>query len=69
MNLQGIILSEIRQKEKDKYHMILLICGTVKNKTNETKTQRAYQWLAKGKRFGGQTKRLKELNCVVMNGK
>jgi len=37
MHLQGIILSEIRQKEKDKHHMILLTCGTVKNKTNKTK--------------------------------
>ena len=27
MDLEIIILSEIRQKEKDKYHMISLICG------------------------------------------
>ena len=27
MNLEIIILSEISQKEKDKYHMISLICG------------------------------------------
>ena len=27
MNLEIIILSEMSQKEKDKYHMILLICG------------------------------------------
>ena len=27
MNLEIIILSEVSQKEKDKYHMILLICG------------------------------------------
>ena len=27
MGLEIIILSEISQKEKDKYHMILLICG------------------------------------------
>ena len=27
MDLEGIMLSEIRQKEKDKYHMISLICG------------------------------------------
>ena len=26
MDLEIIILSEVRQKEKDKYHMILLIC-------------------------------------------
>ena len=27
MQLEIIILSEISQKEKDKYHMISLICG------------------------------------------
>ena len=27
MDLQGIMLSEISQAEKDKYHMISLICG------------------------------------------
>ena len=28
MDLEIIILSEVIQKEKDKYHMISLICGT-----------------------------------------
>ena len=27
MDLEIIILSEVSQKEKDKYHMISLICG------------------------------------------
>ena len=27
MELEIIILSEVSQKEKDKYHMISLICG------------------------------------------
>ena len=27
MDLETVILSEISQKEKDKYHIILLICG------------------------------------------
>ena len=27
MDLEMIILSEVSQTEKDKYHMILLICG------------------------------------------
>ena len=27
MDLEIIILSEVTQKEKDKYHMISLICG------------------------------------------
>ena len=28
VDLEIIILSELSQTEKDKYHMILLICGT-----------------------------------------
>ena len=27
MNLEGIMLSEVSQTEKDKYHVISLICG------------------------------------------
>ena len=27
LDLENIILSEVSQKEKDKYHMISLICG------------------------------------------
>ena len=27
MDLETVILSEVSQTEKDKYHMILLICG------------------------------------------
>ena len=34
MQLEIIILSEVSQKEKDKYHMISLICG-IWNMTNE----------------------------------
>ena len=30
MDLEIIILSEVSQAEKDKYHMILLICGILK---------------------------------------
>ena len=32
MYLEIIILSEASQTEKDKYHMISLICGILKNK-------------------------------------
>ena len=35
MDLEMIILSEVSQTEKDKYHMILLICGILKSGTNE----------------------------------
>ena len=30
MNLEIVILSEIKQTEKDKYHMVLLACGILK---------------------------------------
>ena len=33
-HLEGIMLSEISQTEKDKYCMVSLICGILKNKTN-----------------------------------
>ena len=35
MDLKIIILSEVNQTEKDKYHMISLICGIKKNDKNE----------------------------------
>ena len=35
MDLEIIILSEVSQKEKDKYHMMSLICGILKTDTNE----------------------------------
>ena len=36
MDLKVIILSRVSQKEKGKYHMISLICGILKNDTNES---------------------------------
>ena len=35
MDLEIVILSEVSQTEKDKYHMISLIHGILKNDTNE----------------------------------
>ena len=35
MDLEIIILSEVNQTKKDKYHMLLLIHGILKNDTNE----------------------------------
>ena len=35
MYLEVITLIEVRQKEKDRYHSILLTCGISKNDTNE----------------------------------
>ena len=39
MDLEIIILSEVTQTEKDKYHMILLICGIWKNDTSELRNR------------------------------
>ena len=42
MDLEAIIQNEISQREKDKYCMILLICGILKtkmNKHNKTETE------------------------------
>ena len=35
MQLEIMMLSEVSQKEKDKYHMMSLIHGILKNETNE----------------------------------
>ena len=35
MNMEIITSSEVSHIEKDKYHMISLICGIYKNDTNE----------------------------------
>ena len=45
MDLEMIILTEVSQTEKNKYHMISLICGILKNDTDELiyKTETASQ--------------------------
>ena len=56
MDLEIIILTEVNQKKKDKYCMLLLIHGILKNDTNELiyKTETESQiyktnlWLSKG---------------------
>ena len=56
MDLEIVILSEISQTDKDKYHMILLICGIFKNDRNvliykteiDSQTQKTNLWLPKG---------------------
>ena len=71
MDLEIIILSEISQKEKDKY-MILLICGILKNGTNEliykietdAQTLKTDLWLPKGKGGGKDKFRSLELTYI-----
>ena len=45
MGLEGIMLSEICQTEKDKHYMISLICGIVKKKKMNSQKQRVERWL------------------------
>ena len=55
MDLEIIILSEVSQTEKDKYHMVSLISGIFKNDTNEliykteigSQTKKTNLWLPK----------------------
>ena len=54
-DLEIIILCEVNQKEKDKYHMISLICEIFKNDTNELIKQK-------------QTHRLQKQTQVCQNG-
>ena len=61
MDLEIVILSEVSQTEKDKYCMISLVCGILKNGTNELiyrteielKMQKTILWLPGGMRGEG----------------
>ena len=52
MNLEAIIQNEVSQKEKDKYHLLMQICGIQKDDTDdptykaakETQTKRTDFW-------------------------
>ena len=39
INLEGIRFSEISQTDKDKYHMILLVCGILKKRKKPNKNR------------------------------
>ena len=59
MDLEGIMLSEISQTEKDKYHMISVICRISKKWINKTEIDPYIQitswWLPKGRSRGGSS--------------
>ena len=60
IDLENTLLSEVSQAEKDKHHMISLICGILKNGANEliykteidSQTQKTNLCLPKGKGRG-----------------
>ena len=83
MDLEGIMLSEMSQTEKEKYHMISLICGISKTiKINEqTKPNKnkhidienrvvvtREEGMWQGRRGEGSAKWVKEINSMVING-
>ena len=47
MDLEIITLSEVSQTEKDKYHMISLVCRIFKNNTSELfcKTEQTHKYM------------------------
>ena len=50
MALEGVMLSEINQTEKDKYSMMSILCGILKSQTRRNREQDgAYQRLGHGK--------------------
>ena len=61
MDLESVIQSEVSQKEKNKYRILMHICGIQKNGTDEpickaeieTQTQRTHVWTPRGERGGG----------------
>ena len=64
VELDIIILSQVSQKEKDKYNMISLLCRILKNDTHDliykiemdSQTQKTNLWLQKGKCEGQREK-------------
>ena len=67
IELEGIMLSEISQTEKDKYHMILPIHGILKKKKKSKQMQphRHRLVITKGKRWG-RAKWVTGVNWIVM---
>ena len=70
MEQEGIKLSKISQSEKDKYHMLLLICGIKKQnqwKKRQTKKQTLnYREQTYGYQRGGEWG-MGEIDVIVMN--
>ena len=65
--LKGIMLSKISQTEKDKYHLISLICGILKNKTSEQNRNRCIDTeKPEGRRTGKEVKPEKGLKYKLL---
>ena len=61
MDLESVIQNEVSQKEKNKYCILMHICGIQKNGTDEpickaeieTQTQRTNVWTPRGVQYDG----------------
>ena len=56
MDLEYIMLGKISQKEKDKYHMILLFCGIKKKRDIDSEVHRFKEQTGGERRIGGWVK-------------
>ena len=72
INLEGIVLSEVSQTEKDKYHMISLICRIQRTKQmnkqmerNRLKYKEQTGGCQKGD-GGGWVKQVKEIKSILI---
>ena len=71
IDFEGVIISEMSQREKDKYHMIVLICLILKNKIKQKQTLRyreqigGYHWKRQGQK---RMKWLQGISSMVRNG-
>ena len=77
MNLEPIIQSEISQKEKIKYCILMFVCGIQKYGTDESCSQKRNEWrhrrreqtygLGQGKRGRGRNKRREQHGYIYTN--
>ena len=68
MNLQGMLLSEVSQTEKDKYHMISLIyMWNIKNKTKQTKNNTEIKLVVAREEVRGNMSEIDEGDSEVQN--
>ena len=73
MDIMDIMLSKISQTEKDKYHMISLICENFLTWTNQIKQKQTYRYRDQSSvyqrgRAWGKTKWVKGVSSMVTDG-
>ena len=64
MNLESIMLSEISQPERDKYHMVPLVCS--KKKEKEVKIIAKNKWITEAGSGQNRERLVKEYQLLVI---